>query len=218
MPQACIIFDIDGTLVDTDGFEGRLYRAAVREILGDVQIRADWHEYEHVTDIGILRDVCRDNRLDSSDVEQLVRTRFGELVSEHLRDASSCSAIAGALAFWKTLRANPAFEIGIATGGWGHTARMKLDSAGYEYAGVPIATSDDGHERTIIMGHCRGKLAPTTSTVYIGDGEWDLVAAKRLGWRFIGVGERLRGKCREWVPDFHPEGLVERLMTTTFQA
>lgn len=202
MKSICVIFDIDGTLVDTDGFEGRLYWAAVRETLGDIQIRGDWREYVHVTDIGILRDVCLDNQLEVSGMEQRVRTRFGELVSDHLRQPGSCAAITGALAFWKTLRADPALEIGIATGGWGHTARMKLDSAGYEYADIPLVTSDDGHERIAIMNHCRAMLAPSIPTVYVGDGEWDLIAAERLGWEFIGVGERLRGKCERWVPDF----------------
>lgn len=208
----CLIFDIDGTLVDTDGFEGRLYWSAVRETLGNVRIRADWREYKHVTDSGILRDVCQDNEIDPAGVEQRVRARFGELVSGHFREANACAAIPGALSFWKTIRANPAIEIGIATGGWGHTARMKLSSAGYDYSGIPIASADEGHERTAIMKHCREKLDPSIQTVYIGDGEWDLVATERLGWRFIGVGERLRGKCLEWVPDFHADKLLERFI------
>jgi phosphoglycolate phosphatase-like HAD superfamily hydrolase len=218
MPTLCVIFDIDGTLVDTGGFESRLYQSAVRESLGDVRFRTDWGEYEYVTDTGILRDVCRDNQLDLAGIEQRVRMRFGELVSEYLRGANTCDGVAGALAFWKVLRANPAFEIGIATGGWGHTARMKLNSAGYDYDGIPIATSDDSHERTAIMKHCRAMLDPSIPTVYLGDGEWDLVAAERLGWRFIGVGERLSGKCAHWIRDFHSEDSADRLIARSLPA
>jgi phosphoglycolate phosphatase-like HAD superfamily hydrolase len=218
MLTACIIFDIDGTLVDTAAFEDRLYRTALRETLGDVRIRADWGDYEHVTDRGILRDVCQDNRLDQADIEQRVRTRFGELVSKHLRGTNTCHGIAGALAFWRALRADPAFEIGIATGGWGHTARMKLNAAGFDCDGIPMATSDDSHERTAIMKHCRAMLDPSISTVYVGDGEWDLVAAERLGWRFIGVGERLSVKCPHWIRDFHSEDSADRLIARSLPA
>ena len=38
--------------------------------------------------------------------------------------------------------------------------------------------------------------------VYIGDAEWDMQATKTLGWHFIGIGARLKGKCEYWVEDF----------------
>lgn len=183
-----------------------------------MRIRTDWGDYEHVTDTGILRDVCQDNKLDLAGIEQSVRARFGELVSEYLRGPNTCHGIAGALAFWKVLRANPAFAIGIATGGWGHTARMKLNSAGYDYDGIPIVTSDDRHERTAIMKHCRAMLEPSIPTVYVGDGEWDLAATERLGWCFLGVGERLGGKCAHWVRDFQSEESADRLIDRIFLA
>ncbi len=49
------IFDIDGTLVESSGFEDELYVAAVRDVLGDVCIREEWSTYRHVTDTGVLR-------------------------------------------------------------------------------------------------------------------------------------------------------------------
>jgi FMN phosphatase YigB (HAD superfamily) len=45
-------------------------------------------------------------------------------------------------------------------------------------------------------------LQATRDTVYFGDGEWDLAAARALGWRFVGVGSRLKGKCPDWIADF----------------
>lgn len=203
MPRIYVIFDVDGTLVDTEAFEGDLYWKAIREVLGDVKIRPDWRQYEHVTDSGILRDVCGDNDVEYSGFSHAVRLRFGELVAEHVGERARCPPITGALSFWNALRGNPDVEIGIATGGWGHTARMKLDAAGYAYPGVAFGSSDNGHERVSIMRHCRQQISAATPTVYIGDGEWDVMASKQLGWRFIGVGERLRGKCEEWIADFH---------------
>ncbi len=59
-----VMFDIDGTLVDSAGFDGELYAAAVREVTG-VQLDQQWGRYEHVSDSGILEQVLRETRFDS---------------------------------------------------------------------------------------------------------------------------------------------------------
>ena len=43
--KIAVIFDIDGTLVESSGFEDDLYVAAVRDVLGDVCIRKAWNTY-----------------------------------------------------------------------------------------------------------------------------------------------------------------------------
>ena len=211
MPTTCVIFDIDGTLVDSGGFEDALYTAAVRDVFGDVRIRTDWGDYEHVTDAGIALQICKDNGLEIGNTAQELRTRFGERMSTYLRAMGPCAAMPGAIAFWNKLRDRSDVQVGIATGGWGHTARMKLESAGFVCTDVPLASSDDGHARVAIMERCRALLSPTDSTAYIGDGEWDQVAAERLGWHFFGVGNRLRGKCSEWIADFTSADLLDRM-------
>jgi FMN phosphatase YigB (HAD superfamily) len=212
MPTSCVIFDVDGTLVDSGGFDDTLYTAAVREVLGNVRIRSDWAAYEHVTDAGLVLEICRENGLEVRDAGEQVRARFGELISTYLRAVRPCTPIKGALPFWEKLRDDKDVEVGIATGGWGHTARMKLESSGFAYSDVPLASSDDGHIRTEIMERCRGLMSQSESTTYIGDGEWDLAATERLGWRFVGVGDRLRGKCSDWIPDFSSIDLLYRLV------
>lgn len=212
MPTVCVIFDIDGTLVDSTGFDDRLYITAIRDVLGDVSIRPDWGDYPHVTDTGILREICRENGLDAQDCEQEVRSRFGELVSSHLHETAACTATPGAMLFWDDLRHDERIAVGIATGGWGHTARMKLACVGYALAGIPLASSDDSHERVQIMQRCRAQLPPAQITVYVGDGEWDRDASERLGWRFIGIGKRLQGKCEHWIADFSASSVLPRLL------
>ena len=39
------IFDIDGTLVESFGFDDACYISAIREVLGEVHIHDDWSKY-----------------------------------------------------------------------------------------------------------------------------------------------------------------------------
>ena len=212
VPDTCVIFDIDGTLVDSTALDDELYRTAVRHVLGDVRIRPVWTDYDHITDAGLLRDICNDNALDAHRVALQVRTHFGELLSNHLSAHGPCVAIPGAMDVWKRLRVDRRVAVGVATGGWGHTARLKLASAGFDLEGVVLSSSDDSPVRAGIMGQCRSMLPRTETTLYIGDGEWDLAAATALGWHFLGIGERLRGRCLQWVPDFTASEVLSELL------
>ena len=95
------------------------------------------------------------------------------------------------------------YNLGIATGGWSHTARAKLAAAQLETNALPLASSDDHFARIEIMKYCARHLGGENQTpVYVGDGEWDLIACQELGWGFIGIGERLKDKCPVWIPDY----------------
>ena len=63
------------------------------------------------------------------------------------------------------------------------------------------------------MESCRRQLPPAADTVYFGDGEWDRRACEALGWRFIGVGHKLRGHCRHWIPDFSDAAAARALLS-----
>ena len=208
MKDFCIIFDIDGTLVETVTVDDRLYGDAVRAILGNVVLRERWAHYTHISDAGILREICADNGLHFSAVHESVRARFGEMFRAELAQRP-CQPLNGALECIQSLSARSDVDVGIATGGWGHTARMKIESAGFGNRDVPFASSDDHHVRTSIMSHCRQQMSASDVTVYVGDGEWDMKAAAELDWMFIGVGERLRGRCKKWVADLSMASVLE---------
>ncbi len=198
-----VIFDVDGTLVDSDAMDGNLFFQAVRDVLGAVTFREDWTEYPHVSDAGILADVLQDNGFtQGAGLEQKVRDRFGALISDALSDAP-CQALPGATEVTARLAKRPGTALGVATGGWGHTARAKLVSAGFQTADWTIASSDDHHERTGIMSSCLARLPEKgESTVYFGDGMWDLKACEDLGWAFVGVGPQLNSVAPVWIEHF----------------
>ena len=201
-----LIFDIDGTLIDSMRFDSELYINAINDIVGDVHILDDWAEYEDVTDPGILNQIMRENGvLNAEEQAERIRMRFGDLIMAYLTD-NPCKPIVGAINAVKELQENNDYTIGFATGGWGHTAVMKLQSAGFSTEKIPLFSGDHYYKRVSIMETCKKHISPCNDhIVYVGDGVWDLEAALVLGWGFIGIGERLKGKTEVWIADYSPE-------------
>ncbi len=197
------IFDIDGTLVENFGFDDACYISAIRDVLGEVHIHSDWSKYKNVTDTGSLRQIMEENNIEEKEQVKEVRTKFGELVRQHLQNGGECLPKEGAIYLINKLITANGYEVGYATGGWKHTATMKLRHTGFDLKNTVLTSSDDADERTEIMKKCLSILGDKFQrVVYIGDAEWDLAATKKLGWHFIGVGARLKGKCEFWIEDF----------------
>jgi phosphoglycolate phosphatase len=196
------VFDLDGTLVDSTGFDDGLYAEAVREVLGDVDIDMTWGRYRHITDAGVLAEIMAEHRIHDPSAIARVRDAFGRRLERYLTAGGECSAIRGAAEALAALRAR-GHKVGIATGGFGHTARMKLERAGLVTKGLELASSDDGFDRAEIMRLCLARLGgDERSALYVGDAPWDLEATRRAGWRFVGIGPRLVGRCDAWIEDF----------------
>ncbi len=197
------IFDIDGTLVENFGFDDACYISAIREVLGEVYIHNDWSKYKNVTDTGSLRQIMEENKIQEAGQVEEVRTKFGELIRQYLQNGGKCRPKEGAIHLINKLLAAEDYEVGFATGGWRHTAKMKLQHTGFNLKNTILTSSDDGDERVTIMKKCLLQLGHCFQrVVYIGDAEWDMQATQELGWHFIGVGARLKGKCEYWVEDF----------------
>lgn len=189
-----VIFDIDGTLLHSADVDDALYRRSVREVLGDVRLRDSLHDYEYITDTGILRSVLDDNDITGDEYVDKVRSRFVELMERHVRDEGPFEEIPGADELLRSLRASPRHAVAIATGGWRQSAELKLTSSGIVYTDVPLVTSNDHHERTAIMELALARLGSDFESVsYYGDGPWDRAACAALGWQFVAVGEDLEG-------------------------
>ncbi len=190
-----VIFDIDGTLIESARVDDDLYRQSVIEVLGPVKFRSSLRDYRRVTDSGVLMEVLDDNGLsDIPDPTEPIRTRFVELLGRHIEQHGPFAEIPGAKEFLEAHRCSEGHAVAIATGGWRLSAMLKLESAGFETGGVPVTTSDDHLDRTGIMTLALSQLGRDFESVtYFGDGVWDRDASAALGWNFVPVGPTLNG-------------------------
>jgi beta-phosphoglucomutase-like phosphatase (HAD superfamily) len=190
-----IIFDVDGTLIESMAVDTELYFAAVNEVLGPVRIRKNLSDYDNVSDSGILAQILADNGMaPDTAAADATRSVFVESVARHIESAGPFPAIDGALQFFEEARKADNIRVAVATGGWRKSALLKLSSAGFDVDGLPLATSDDSPSRVGIMQCALAGIGENvTAVTYYGDAEWDKRACQRLGWNFVAVGPDLGG-------------------------
>ena len=190
-----VIFDIDGTLLNSAVTDDRMYRESVVEVFGEVEFRPEMHEYAQVTDLGILLQIIEDNNLEPAAVSiEGVKNAFFSRMRSFLDDVGSFDEVPGAKAVLRRIAASENHQLAIATGGWRTSAEMKLESVGFELQNVPVFTSDDHIERTGIMEIALAKLGDNFDSVtYFGDALWDQRACHELKWNFRAVGPTLDG-------------------------
>jgi phosphoglycolate phosphatase-like HAD superfamily hydrolase len=193
-----VIFDVDGTLCDTNEIDEECFLTAAGEALGGERRGLDWRCCPDITDAGILHWLWQGQlgRLPSQSEVDAMRDRFVALLEERLaREPSRFAAIPGAaelLAGTGSTR----WDVVIATGGWSRSARLKLTAAGLPGESL-LASSDDSADRCEVFRLARQRAVERRGrdyarTVLVGDGAWDVRVAASLGWPFTGVasGER----------------------------
>lgn len=190
-----VIFDIDGTLLQSVAVDDDLYRASVREVIRGARLRDSLHDYVHISDSGILEEIFVDSGLEyDAHLAHRVTEHFVASLDAWMQNNGPFAEVPGAGAALQRLAASKSHAIGIATGGWRESAQLKLQSAGLFDAGIPLATSSDAPERTSIMQHALDQLGSGFESVtYYGDGAWDEAACKALDWQFVAVGAELGG-------------------------
>lgn len=189
------MFDVDGTLVDSTGFDEACFLKAA-ELLFGMEISSDWNAYEYATDIGILSEAIDRYEIpgDKNTLTQNFREIFLELISGYIDSSPECvKEIRGAADFVKDLSERKNCRIAIATGGWEETAKLKLKAAEIDISGCAFASSTDYYSREGIMRAAESKALSGTSfksRIYFGDALWDKKACENLNYRFILVGDR----------------------------
>ena len=221
-----VVFDIDGTLTDTNVVDGQCYWRAVCEVLGIFGEQPDWTEFRNVTDAGIATELCIRHlgRELSAEEMDAIGSRLAAFLELALASEDPVAhQIPGATEILSILHNAPDIAVALATGGLRPSAELKLRRAALPFTALPLASSTDAVAREEILLIAAGRATQKharqfTSFIYVGDGVWDARAARTLVWRFIGIGsgqqaERLRqAGAALVVPDYRPPEAFLRLL------
>ena len=188
------VFDIDGTLTHTAGQSENNYTRIFKDEVGIDLSRIDWSRSRYSTDSGIMPWVFQQTLGRDPQPEEMDRLTSALLRGTQARLAS-CEpekmTVTGAPRALERL-AGDGWRVAIATGGWRETALLKLDCAGIPIQDKAIAFADDAPGRSQIIALAveragvREGCAEFERVVYVGDAFWDLNAAGRLGYGFVG--------------------------------
>jgi phosphoglycolate phosphatase-like HAD superfamily hydrolase len=192
-----VLFDIDGTLVWTDGAGRRAMTAALLDTFGGHGPRD--YRYDGKTDRQIVRDLMRhdghaDDHIDGR-LEALIGRYLANLENE-LRDVEPERAILpGVPAILDAVEARPDAVLGLLTGNVAEGARAKLRAVGIDPARFRVGAfgSDSEHRPelpAVAMRRARAALGievAAADVVVIGDTPADVECGRAAGARTIGV-------------------------------
>jgi len=187
-----IIFDIDGTLCDTLTVDARCCLEAIEHVMGRSLATVDWSAYPEATNAAIVQDFLREcGEKEVASLERRIREEFVLRLEDAGRRAPELfRPIDGALDLFACLGSRR-YDMAIATGCWHESAHAKLRLSGFDVTGIPFASSSDARRRVDIITLAAARAGCSLAdAIYVGDGVWDVKAARELGMGFIGVGRK----------------------------
>ena len=193
-----LLFDIDGTLVSTDGAGMRAFRRALQEVF-DVRIDNTVIRPDGKTDPLILREILDHFGLSEQricDAHREMFERYLEILEEEMTETMQSGRIQvlpGVMNLLNALSCESDFALGLATGNLEGGAWIKLEKAGlngfFHFGGFG-SDSEDRTELTRI-GIRRGTQHVSPASVHgacvFGDTPFDILHGRNAGASVIAV-------------------------------
>ena len=192
-----LLFDVDGTLIDSRGSGRTALRQAMLQVFG-LTGPIDGHDFRGKTDPAIVRELLQESGWRDSEIDR----RLGDVWPPYLAmlqravdsPALRPSPCPGVIELLDRLADDGRYELGLVTGNVTEGAEKKLRAAGLE-GRFPVGAfgSDSEHRHelpplAIERASARGKgpIVPER-TIVIGDTPEDIRAARVAGVRVIAV-------------------------------
>jgi phosphoglycolate phosphatase-like HAD superfamily hydrolase len=200
--KSLVIFDIDGTLIDSSKIDGFCYIQSIKDEFGIISISEDWSIYKSATDSMIFEEIFMNSfgkKPAEDDIKKHIK-RFVSLLDEYSIGENNIKEISGANNILNTLREREDWKIAIATGGWSESAQLKLKKANIDFQNFPFSTATDRKLREEIVSYCIEQskkyyhVDRFEKIISVGDALWDLKTAHKLQLNFIGIDENNKFK------------------------
>lgn len=200
-----LIFDIDGTLTDTNNVDSQCFIKAFQDEFGIEINNTDWSTFKNVTDLGLLNDLFTENFGKPPKFSQLLSFQarfFSYLELSLIEKPEMFCEIAGASNFIDFCLLQSDIQIAFATGGWSNSAKLKLQAAKIKFESIPLSSSDFLISRQEILKDAIDKSIRQNRSnsfmnlIYFGDGVWDFKTTAELEIDFIGVDAKNDGKLK----------------------
>jgi phosphoglycolate phosphatase-like HAD superfamily hydrolase len=190
-----VLFDIDGTLLVTERAGVHGMQDAGRELFGP-QFTFDGVEFAGRLDPLIWLELAARNGVEDSAVHhERFRAAYARHLQRRLKERPTARLLPGVAGLVDHLRAERDVTLGLLTGNYPETGRLKIACAGLDVEVFKIAAwGCDGATRrdlppVAIRAHERalGRSIPREQVVVIGDTPHDIDCAHHNGCRALGV-------------------------------
>jgi phosphoglycolate phosphatase-like HAD superfamily hydrolase len=193
-----VLFDIDGTLLWTDGAGRRAIRAALLAEMGTAG-PIDGYRFDGKTDHQIIHELMEaaghPQARSPEHVDLVCRRYVSLLVGELEASAGRCLVYPGVLRLLDLLEQRGDAVLGLLTGNLVDGASLKLRAVGLDPARFQVgAFGSDAAERPRLPGIAAARAAPLMGRtvsgpdlVIVGDTPADVTCGASLGARAIGV-------------------------------
>ncbi len=192
-----VLFDIDGTLLWTDGTGRRSMEKALEKVFGFTGDPS--YRYDGKTD----RQIAREQMLAAGVDDPSITARMDDVIDEYVAglyaefatDPEAAKMCAGIPELLDALESNPDVRLGLLTGNIEKGARCKLQAVGIDFDRFRInAFGCDNADRPELPGIARQRAVELLGThvkgeqmVIIGDTPADIQCGRSLNVRSIGV-------------------------------
>lgn len=187
-----LIFDIDGTLIDSVSGYHKVVIAAMKD-LGFTTIDTNFNLLKHHTDSYALKFNFEKNY--TTNFSSTLIDQFEDLLVKYLLELPKSVEISGAQEAINSLKSSE-YAIVFATGSLPKSAILKMNQANIWIDEALLATSKTSFSRegfvleAIEKAKTYYNVEDFEQIISVGDGLWDLKTAQNLNLDFIGIGNK----------------------------
>ena len=190
-----LLFDIDGTLLTSDG----VGRRSIEEALSTVcerPIDASGVTFSGRTDPAIVRDILTGSCLSPAEVDDLIPSCLGAYASlmSGVVLEENVKLLPGVVTLLDAIGEMPDYHMGLVTGNLEYTAWLKLAAGGIDQHFSFGAYGSDHEDRNQLpeIAHERAKAAlgiefQPHKLIVVGDTEHDVACSRHFGARCVAV-------------------------------